>query len=72
MIYVFGGIGFVSFVFSSVAGMWYATKHPAVALLEGVELVTYHQIDMAAKNIKIPASQPNTEPPRIDQAEERT
>jgi hypothetical protein len=29
--------------------LWFATKHPDMALLEGAELVKWRQIDMAAK-----------------------
>ena len=66
MILGFGAVAVVSFLFSSVASMWYATKYPGVALLEGAELVKYHQIEMAARDI-VPEVQENTLPPVLEQ-----
>ena len=65
---VFCGIAaaFFAFLFGSVSSMWFAKKYPAVALLEGGELVKYRQIEMATRDLPVPASQPNTEPPLIE------
>jgi hypothetical protein len=72
MIEGFVAVAFVSFLFSSIASMIFASNHPAVALLEGAELVKYRQIEMAAKDISIPSSQVNIEPTLITKAEELT
>jgi hypothetical protein len=68
MIYLGLGVGFVAYLFHSVASMAYAAKNPGEALLEGGELVKYHQIDMAAKNVAIPSEQRNVQPPLIEAA----
>ena len=49
--------------------MWFSSKHPAVAILEGAELVRYHQVEMAAKGLSLPTTQPNVEPPLIEAVE---
>jgi hypothetical protein len=57
------------FLFNHVSVMWFSSKHPAVAILEGAELVRYHQVEMAAKGLSLPTTQPNVEPPLIEAVE---
>jgi hypothetical protein len=44
--------------------LWFANRHPGVALLEGAELIQWRQMDIAAKTISSienkPISEPNT------------
>jgi hypothetical protein len=70
MIYIALGVGIVAFIFKAVASMFYAARNPSVALLEGAELVKYHQIDMAAKNVVIPSGQENIRAPLIETTNE--
>ncbi len=44
--------GFVVFVFVLyfVGVLWFANRHPGVALLEGAELIQWRQLDMIAKS----------------------
>ena len=65
MMVAFGGVALLSFLFSSIAGMWFAAKYPSVALLEGAELVKYHQIEMATRDLINPPDQPNIEAPLL-------
>jgi hypothetical protein len=60
------GIGFVGFVFKSVASMLFASRNPAAALLEGGDLVRYREWESTAKGLSVPSAEPNVEPPLID------
>jgi hypothetical protein len=39
------------FVAYFVGALWFAHKHPGVALLEGAELIQWRQLDMAARDV---------------------
>jgi hypothetical protein len=62
-----GGIAtaICSHIFSSVLSVWFAERNQAIALLEGAELVQYRQMEMAAKDLQVPVSQPNIEAPPL-------
>lgn len=40
------------FVFNHISIMIFASRHPAPAMLEGTELVRYHQVEMAARGCR--------------------
>jgi hypothetical protein len=63
------GVAACGYVFGSLSSMIFAARHPDLALLEGAELVSFRQIEMAAKSIPIPPSQPNTAPPSLPPTE---
>lgn len=57
--------GVVCFLLNSLFSIIFSMKYPAIALLEGAEFVKYRQLEMAAKEIPSPPSQPNIEPPAL-------
>jgi hypothetical protein len=63
--YICVGVCVFVFLFTQISIMLFASRHPATAVLEGAELVRYHQVDMAAKGLSLPTPQPNVEPPMI-------
>jgi hypothetical protein len=42
--------------------LWFANRHPGVALLEGAELIQWRQMDIAAKTISSIENKPVSEP----------
>jgi hypothetical protein len=42
--------------------LWFANRHPGVALLEGAELIQWRQMDMAAKTVPNIENKPISEP----------
>jgi hypothetical protein len=42
--------------------LWFANRHPGVALLEGAELIQWRQMDIAAKTISSIENKPISEP----------
>jgi hypothetical protein len=59
----------VAFLFTAISIMIFASRHPTSALLEGAEIVRLRQVEMAAKGLSLPMTQPNTEPPMIEAVE---
>ena len=51
--YVFAVVvlGVLSFLVYLAGMLWFANRHPGVALLEGAELIQWRQMDIAAKSI---------------------
>ena len=58
-------LGAAAFVFKTIAVMWFAAKNPAVALLEGGELVRYRDIEMATRDGNKVGSMINVTPPLL-------
>ena len=46
--------------------LWFAHRHPGVALLEGAELIQWRQMDMAAKSVTQIEQQNNAAPQLLD------
>ena len=44
--------------------LWFATKNPGIALLEGAELIQWRQMEMGVKGVKSIPQEPNIEPPQ--------
>jgi hypothetical protein len=42
--------------------LWFANRHPGIALLEGAELIQWRQMDMAAKTVPNIENKPISEP----------
>lgn len=42
--------------------LWFANRHPGVALLEGAELIQWRQMDIAAKTVSSIENKPISEP----------
>jgi len=56
------GLGVAVFGFYFVKVLRFAERNPAVALLEGAELVQWHQHELAAKGVTVPLSPPIVDP----------
>jgi hypothetical protein len=53
----------VVFVLFFFGILWFATRNPGLALLEGAELIQWRQMDMGVKGATSVPQGPNTEPP---------
>lgn len=56
------------FVAYFIGALWFAHKHPGVALLEGAELIQWRQLDMAAKDVSDLEKLENAAPRLIGQS----
>jgi hypothetical protein len=53
------------FVAYFVGVLWFANKHPGVALLEGAELIQWRQLEIAASDMPAQINNKPSEPPPI-------
>jgi uncharacterized membrane protein YesL len=44
-------LGVLTFLIVLVGILWFANRHPGVALLEGAELIQWRQMDIAVKSV---------------------
>jgi hypothetical protein len=58
---IFGIFALAIFAIYFGGTLWFAHRHPGEALLEGAELIKWRQMEMAAKNLLPPPSQPPKE-----------
>jgi hypothetical protein len=47
-----GGLIVLIFVLYFIGVLWFANRHPGVALLEGAELIQWRQMDIAGKSVR--------------------
>ena len=66
-----GVLAVVLFAMYFVGVLWFANKHPGLALLEGAELIQWRQLDMTASDLPPQIDNQPIEPPLIEQNDER-
>jgi len=65
LLLVTGGMVLVIFFVYLGAVLWFAHRHPELALLEGAEIIQYRQQEMAKGVTELPRSPPTTPTARI-------
>lgn len=53
-----GGVVALVFVLYFIGVLWFANRHPDVALLEGAELIQWRQMDIAGKSVAVVENEP--------------
>ena len=63
VLYAAIGACLIIFLVYFVGVLWFATKNPGAALLEGAELIQWRQMEMGLKGVDALPAAPNVEPP---------